>query len=259
MVVSAQESLREQLIASFKASIPSGLTIAERAIDRATARRKADPKWIKRNFSKLIEQVQVDAYRVYLEAEKSAARKAFAKTFLPQLRKTASPEEVIKLLGDNFYALDKFFLSLTQGRRPRAGSAFELLIRRLFLRLGYPFTLRPIINGQPDFVLPSIEHFEAHAMDAIIFTAKRSLRERWRQIVTEGTRGLGFFLATIDEKVAKRDLKEMRISRITLVMPKRIKECRSDYRKAANVITFEDFFKFHLDPAMKRWRAKRVI
>lgn len=38
-----------------------------------------------------------------------------------------------------------------------------------------------------------------NAPDATIFTIKGTLRERWRQIVTEGTRGLGFFLATIDE------------------------------------------------------------
>ncbi|HEY2497434.1 MAG TPA: type II restriction endonuclease [Candidatus Angelobacter sp.] len=259
MASSTQAQVLEQLKASFYGAIPSGITIAERAVSRALAGRRADPKWIKRNFSTLVEQVQKDAYRVYLEAEKSAARKAFTSTFLPRITKTANPKEVILMLGNNFYALDKFFLSLTQGRRPRAGGAFELLIRRLFLRLGYPFTLRPIINGQPDFVLPSIDHFEAHAMGAIIFTAKRSLRERWRQIVTEGTRGLGFFLATIDEKVAKRDLKEMRTSRISLVVPTNVKICRADYKEAANVITFEDFFQFHLDPAMKRWRARKVI
>jgi hypothetical protein len=259
MARSTQHEILEHLKASFNANIPTGVTIAERAVSRALAGRKADPKWIKKNFSELVNKVQIDAYRVYLEAEKSAARKAFSTAFLVRLNSSAKPKDVIKLLGDNFYSLDKFFLSLTQGRRPRAGGAFELLIRRLFLQLGYPFTLRPIINGQPDFVLPSIEHFEAHAMDAIIFTVKRSLRERWRQIVTEGTRGLGFFLATIDEKVAKRDLKEMRTSRISLVVPQSVKMCRADYEEAANVITFEDFFKFHLDPAMKRWRARKVI
>jgi hypothetical protein len=254
-----QQEIFEQLKASFNARIPSGMTIAERAVSRALAGRNADPKWIKKHFSVLVAKVQSDAYRVYLDAEKSAAREAFDRTFLPLLNGTAEPRDIVNLLGDNFFSLDKFFLSLTQGRRQRAGGAFELLIRRLFLRLGYPFTLRPIINGQPDFVLPSIEHFEAHAMDAIIFTVKRSLRERWRQIVTEGTRGLGFFLATIDEKVAKRDLKEMRTSRISLVVPESVKTCRSDYEEAANVLTFEDFFKFHLDPAMKRWRARKVI
>ena len=96
-------------------------------------------------------------------------------------------------------------------------------------------------------------------MDVVIFTVKRTLRERWRQIVTEGTRGLGFFLATIDEGIAQRDLTDMLASRINLVVPTRIKTIREDYEQAPNVITFEDFFQYHLDPAMRRWEASGVI
>ncbi len=96
-------------------------------------------------------------------------------------------------------------------------------------------------------------------MDAIIFTVKRTLRERWRQIVTEGTRGMGFFLATIDEAITPRDLKDMLASRIYLVVPTRIKAVRDDYANAPNVITFENFFVYHLDPAIVRWRAAGVI
>lgn len=148
---------------------------------------------------------------------------------------------------------------MTQGRRPRAGAAFELIIRRLFVALKYPFTAQAIINGQPDFILPSVDHFRAYPMDATIFTVKRTLRERWRQIVTEGTRGLGFFLATIDENISPHDLKEMLASRIYVVVPKRIIEANEDYRNAKNVMTFEEFFKHHLDPAMKRWKSSGVI
>src|SRR5579863_8469794 len=93
----------------------------------------------------------------------------------------------------------------------------------------------------------------------IIFTVKRTLRERWRQIVTEGTRGLGFYLATIDEKIAGRDLNEMLNSRINLVVPARIKTIRQDYEQAPNVITFENFFQYHLDPGMVRWRGAGII
>lgn len=166
---------------------------------------------------------------------------------------------MIDVLSQYFYALDRFFLGLTQGRRPRAGGAFELLIKELFVRLQYPFSPQPIIDGQPDFILPSIEYFRKNPPDAIIFTVKRTLRERWRQIVTEGTRGLGFFLATIDEEVAERDLEAMLQSRIHMVVPTRIKILRPDYEAAMNVITFEHFFQFYLDPAMERWRAAGVI
>jgi hypothetical protein len=65
--------------------------------------------------------------------------------------------------------------------------------------------------------------------------------------VTEETRGLGFFLATIDEDVAPRDLQEMHKSRIRLVVLERVKTCRDDYKAAANVITFENFFRDHLE------------
>ena len=95
---------------------------------------------------------------------------------------------------------------------------------------------------------------------ASFFIVKRTLRERYRQIVTEGTRGLGFFLATIDEKVSQRDLTTMLESRINLVVPERIKAVRPDYQAAVNVITFEDFFKYPtFDPAMKRWKANKAI
>ncbi len=96
-------------------------------------------------------------------------------------------------------------------------------------------------------------------MDCVVFTVKRTLRERWRQIVTEGAPGLGFFLATIDEGIAARDLQEILDSRIILVVPKRVKQSRPDYTAAMNVITFEFFFEHHLDPAMKRWLASNLI
>ena len=70
---------------------------------------------------------------------------------------------------------------------------------------------------------------------------------------------MGFFLATIDEGIAVRDLKEMLASRIYLVVPTRIKAIRDDYASAPNVITFENFFAYYLDPAMIRWRAAGVI
>jgi hypothetical protein len=96
-------------------------------------------------------------------------------------------------------------------------------------------------------------------MDCVVFTVKRTLRERWRQIVTEGARGPGFFLATIDESIAARDLQEILDSRIILVVPRRVKESRADYASAMNVVTFKFFFEHHLDPAMRRWAASGVI
>jgi hypothetical protein len=155
--------------------------------------REGDDSWIRQNFSNLVEHVQIDAYKEYLAAEQIAGSRALASVLLPLIGEHATAAQMVDVLGQYFYALDRFFLGLTQGRRPRAGKAFEMLIRELFVRLEYPFSSQPIINGQPDFILPSLEYFRKNPPGAIIFTIKRTLRERWRQIVTEGTRGLGFF------------------------------------------------------------------
>lgn len=244
---------------AFQQRIPRGHEIAARAVAKALAGHENDSAWIKQNFSNLVEHVQIDAYEDYLAAEQVAGGRALADVFLPLIGQNATAQQMVEILGSYFHSLDRFFLGLTQGRRPRAGKTFEFLIKELFVRLQYPFTPQAIINGQPDFVLPSIEHFRRNPPDCIIFTVKRTLRERWRQIVTEGTRGLGFFLATIDEQIAVRDLREMLQSRIHIVVPTRLKTIRPDYEAAVNVITFEHFFEFHLDPAMQRWRAVGAI
>lgn len=247
------------LKAIFKSKIPKGRDIAERAVAHGLLGHENDPDWIKQNFSGLIEDVQVAAYNEYLEAEAVAGREALSRSFLPLAGKDATRNDLMEIIGRHFHALDRFFLGLTQGRRPRAGNVFEVLIKELFVRLQYPFTYQAVINGQPDFILPSVEYFLKHPADCVIFTVKRTLRERWRQIVTEGTRGLGFYLATIDETISVRDLGEMIQSRINLVVPTRIKDVRPEYLDAPNVISFENFFRFHLDPAMDRWRAAGVI
>jgi hypothetical protein len=107
--------------------------------------------------------------------------------------------------------------------------------------------------------MPSRAYYDKNAPDCIIFTVKRTLRERWRQIVTEGTRGLGFFLATIDDAVSENNLEEMKKNRIYLVVPASLKSKITHYKDAVNVISFEDFFDDYLDPAMKRWKKAGVV
>jgi len=253
------DETRERLRSLFRGRIPAGITIATAAVNEAIHGHEDDTDWLKTNFSRLVEEVQINAYHEYLAHEKAAAAYAIRTALTEITGENASADDIFDVMESRFSAIDGFFLGLTQGRRARAGKAFEVLLHTLFTNLRYPFVSQPVINGQPDFVLPSLEYFKSNPIDCIIFTAKRTLRERWRQIVTEGTRGLGFFLATIDEKVSKRDLSEMLSSRIHLVIPERIKAARVDYQKAPNVITFEHFFKYHLDPAMERWRVSSVI
>lgn len=253
-----EPSVVEQLLINFRAEVPSGTQLVKQALKDYLGSNSENAEWIKKHFSELVEKVQIKAYEKYLQHEALAGGRAFREVFLPMAGKGASAADLMEVIANSFYDIDRFFLSLTQGRRPRAGNAFEYVIKEMFVTLKYPFTPQAVINGQPDFLLPSANYYTRNAMDCIIFTVKRTLRERWRQIVTEGTRGLGFFLATIDEKVGVNDLNAMREARIYLVVPKRLKHDIPTYNIALNVLSFEEFFRLHLDPAVARWKAQHV-
>jgi len=214
---------------------------------------------IKKNFSRLVFAIQGNAYAVYLKKQKQSGEYALEKYLTKIIPPKNSAKETIARVAREFENMDKFFLSIAQSRKARAGGAFEDIIKTLFKKLDYPFEEQQIINGKPDFLMPSKEHFDRNAMDCIIFTAKRTLRERWRQIVTEGTRGLGFFLATIDAKITSQQLKEIKGNRIYLVLPASMKKSIKHYAIAPNVISFESFFKDYLDPALKRWKKAGLI
>lgn len=239
--------------------MPSGAQLASEAYIKCVGENHGNSAWLKNNFSDLVERVQITAYETYLQHEQQAGAGAFREVFLPMVGQNGTAEDLMEVIANSFHNLDRFFLGLTQSRRPRAGAAFEYVLKTLFDKLEYPFSSQVVINGKPDFLLPSADYYSENAMDCIIFTVKRTLRERWRQIVTEGTRGLGFFLATIDEQIKVNDLDAMKESRIYLVVPKRLKIDIDLYANAINVLSFEDFFQNHLDPAMTRWKRRGVI
>jgi len=233
--------------------------IVNEARDNIKDRYKSSTDKIKSNFDALLEETEKEAYKLYLGCERRYGEKVFD-VFLKALIKSGELkklEDTGKILGKYFKLFDQFFLSLAQSRKSRAGKGFEKIHNSLFKILHYPFDEQVIINGKPDFLMPSVKHYQKNPMDCIIFTAKRTLRERWRQIVTEGTRGLGFFLATIDESVSPAQLKEMLTHRIYLVCPESIK--KKCYRDKINVISFRQFFKDHLDPRMKSWKRNKII
>jgi hypothetical protein len=223
------------------------------------AQKHSDTSEIKADFDRIILDTEQEVHRVYLRYEQ-AYGEAVIKVFIDHLVENGELGDLAQtgeVLSKYFKVFDRFYLSLGNSRKSRAGKAFESIHNSLFKRLGYPFDEQVVINGKPDFLMPSAKHYEKNPMDCIIFTAKRTIRERWRQIVTEGTRGLGFYLATIDERVSENQLKEMLQHRIYLVVPEEIQARR--YRGKENVLSFRQFFEDHLDPRVEVWRRHKVI
>ena len=233
--------------------------ITEEAVKNIVTSQNLTTDQIKDNFDSIFSDTEKEAYRVYLTYEEVYGKEVF-NAFIEYLYQTKRVKTVLELketLGEYFYSFDRFFLSLSQSRRSRSGKTFESITNNLFKALNYPFDEQVVINGKPDFLMPSEKHYRKDPPDCIIFTTKRTLRERWRQIVTEGTRGLGFYLATIDEKISSIQLEEMLNHRIYIVCPQTVKE--KCYNNAVNVLSFRQFFKDRLDPAIKRWKDNGVI
>jgi len=234
-------------------------SIAAEASQVITAKYQYSKEQIKLHFDSLFNETQGEIYKVYLKYQHEYGKlvlSAFADQLIEK-GELCDVSEVGTILGKYFPVFDAFFLSLAQSRKSRAGKSFESIHNALFKELGYPFDEQRVINGKPDFIMPSYDHYMKNSIDCIIFTAKRTLRERWRQIVTEETRGLGFYLATIDENISSNQLDEAKHHRIYIVCPEEIKA--KYYSGKINVLSFTGFFTDHLDPAMERWRRNNVI
>lgn len=214
---------------------------------------------IKKYFDDLISECESEAYKLYLKSEKDYGSKVLTELIKYTYSKNHCKDfsELGYYIGEHFLLLDRFFLSLSQSRKARAGKTFEIIHNTLFKILSYPFSEQAVINGKPDFIMPSIEYYKRNPLGCIVFTAKRTLRERWRQIVTEGTRGIGFYLATIDEKLTSNQLHEMLEHKIFVVVPKDIKERK--YDSTDNVLSFLNFFEDHLDPKVRIWKREGII
>jgi EcoRII C terminal len=228
-----------KLYENFKTRMPTNEQLCEAAAKEHL--RTHDHIHIKSNFSNLIDELNQEVYKKYLEAQSHSGQRVI--------------ESRLSEGKDSLYEdLDSFFMSVFQSRKSRAGGAFEFIIKELFVRLGYPFSTQVDIEGaKPDFVLPGEDYFSEDPLGSIIFTAKRTLRERWRQVVTEANKGYGFFLATIDNKVSASQIKQMEKHKVHMVVPESLHSKIEHYKEGRNVITFENFFKHYLDPAMDRW------
>ena len=219
-----------------------------------------EPDVLKANFDLAISSLLSIEYAIY-QHEEEQTNKQLMKDFLiddARASKPASPEQVIDFIAGNFGFFNEFFSSLAQSRKSRAGLSFEDHVRFLFRQLNYPFEEQKVINGKPDFLLPNAAMYKKNPTDLILFTLKRTFRERWRQVVPEGFRTPQYFLATIDESLSKSALDEMLGHRIILVMPAANKESIPVYNNALNVVSFSTFFNDYLDPVALRWRRAGI-
>ncbi|OYY75161.1 MAG: EcoRII [Gammaproteobacteria bacterium 28-57-27] len=172
---------------------------------------------------------------------------------------TGGGEDIVSSVVRGFPDLDATFLSASQHRKSRAGRSFEQHIARLLRDGKISFEEQAVTGGRrPDFVLPSLVMLKADNRtfeEAMVLSAKTTLRERWKQVTMEKF-NCALFLATVDDRVSAAAIDDMSKQGIHLVVPESLKKSKETcYKEKANVITFREFFDEEISSKRPRYRA----
>jgi len=173
---------------------------------------------------------------------------------------TSGGTDIVSSVVRGFPDLDATFLSASQHRKSRAGRSFEQHIARLLRDGRIAFEEQAVTGGRrPDFVLPSLVVLKAKKRtfeDAMVLSAKTTLRERWKQVAMEKF-NCALFLATVDDRVSATAIDDMSDQGIHLVVPESLKKSKETcYSGKTNVITFREFFDEEI--AAKRPSYRRM-
>jgi hypothetical protein len=159
---------------------------------------------------------------------------------------TSGGTDIVSSVVRGFPDLDATFLSASQHRKSRAGRSFEQHIARLLRDGRIAFEEQAVTGGRrPDFVLPSLVILNTKKrtfQEAMVLSAKTTLRERWKQVAMEKF-NCALFLATVDDRVSSAAIDDMGNQGIRLVVPESLKTSKETcYNGKTNVITFREFF-----------------
>jgi len=154
--------------------------------------------------------------------------------------------DIVSSVVRGFPDLDATFLSASQHRKSRAGRSFEQHIARLLRDGRIAFEEQAVTGGRrPDFVLPSLVVLKTEKRkfeEAMVLSAKTTLRERWKQVTMEKF-NCALFLATVDDRVSSDAIDDMNSHGIHLVVPESLKKSKETcYSGKANVISFREYF-----------------
>lgn len=157
----------------------------------------------------------------------------------------AALEIVVQRLFKKWYPeLRTLFLSVSQSRKSRGGKDFELQIGRLLNLMDVSYEPTDA-TYRVDFMIPSYEHYQRNRNQCIVVSAKRTLRERWQEVVDElhKMNCPNVYLATADEQISEDKKNDIWRRNIYLVVWDEVK-ARSfaaddsvvSYTQLANVI-----------------------
>lgn len=130
-----------------------------------------------------------------------------------------------------------FSLSVQNRRKARAGQALENHLEALFLAndLRFQRGVETENRNRPDFLFPGQAEYRNPDFPATMLTmlgAKSTLKDRWRQVLSEAARIDRKHLLTLEPGISENQTNEMRAKSLQLVLPKPLHETYSEGQRA---------------------------
>ncbi|MBN2865895.1 MAG: hypothetical protein JXK16_07800 [Thiotrichales bacterium] len=132
--------------------------------------------------------------------------------------------------GDDVDEFIHYSLSVQNRRKSRAGHAFERHLNHIFCENKLAFeqgsSKKTTENKKkPDFIFPSFEKYHDSVFSTTnlrLLGAKTSCKDRWRQVLSEGSRVEKKHLVTLEPAISESQTQEMQQSKLQLIIPSEI-------------------------------------
>lgn len=121
----------------------------------------------------------------------------------------------------------KFSLSVQNRRKSRAGQALEHHLEAVFIAnsIRYDRGRETENRNKPDFLFPGQAQYHDPVFPAaklIMLGAKSTLKDRWRQVLSEAERIENKHLLTLEPGISENQTNEMQAKQLQLVLPRRL-------------------------------------
>lgn len=156
-------------------------------------------------------------------------------------------------LKEGFKGVDDFVafsLSVQNRRKSRMGYSLQNQLAALFDSQKLRYEAQAITEGKnrPDFIFPSSRAYHDKGFDAsllIMLGAKSTLKERWRQILTEAARIPQKHLCTLEPTISEDQTNEIAKHSVQLVIPESFHQTYSTAQRLHlwTIATFVSFIK----------------
>jgi hypothetical protein len=195
---------------------------------------KSPTKGISENFDRLIKDVESTAFKIYKKYEIKAFEKLIElwinnrREWISKILKEKGEEGVKSILIEFIKPLREMEFRAGQMRKARGGITFQYAVKVLLNLAGVPCEepheeTKKILK-RIDLVSPDAETAKETPDKAIFIAIKRTLRERWKQVVPEQMKGARLYLVTLNGKLPEEKAEEIRKAGMVIYVRDELKD-----------------------------------